>query len=39
MAVLGDVYVGEWISVGLFMIYVIMLAYNSRAIDASAHAV
>ena len=39
MAVFGDVYVGEWIPVGLFMIYVIMLAYNSRAIDASAHAV
>jgi len=34
MAVLGDVYVGEWISVGLFMIYVTMLAWNSRDIDA-----
>jgi hypothetical protein len=38
MAVLGHVYVGEWISVGLFMIYVIMLAWNSRAIDAPPHA-
>ena len=34
MAVFGDVYVGEWISVGLFMIYVTMLAWNSRNIDA-----
>jgi hypothetical protein len=37
MAVFGDVYVGEWISVGMFMIYVIMLAYNSRAIHTPAH--
>ncbi len=34
MAVIGDVYIGEWISVGMFMFYVIMLANNSRAIDA-----
>jgi hypothetical protein len=36
-AVIGDVYVGEWISVGMFMIYVLMLANSSRAIDAPGH--
>jgi Protein of unknown function (DUF998) len=37
-AVIGDVYVGEWISVGMFMIYVLMLANSSRAIDAPVQA-
>jgi hypothetical protein len=37
MAVIGDAYVGEWISVVMFMIYVLMLANSSRAIDAPGH--
>lgn len=37
MAVIGDVYLGEWISVGMFMIYMTMLACSSRVIDAPAH--
>ena len=36
-AVIGDVYVGEWISVGMFMVYVLILANSSRAIDAPSH--
>jgi len=35
-AVFSDVYVGEWISVAMFMIYVLILATNSRVIDAPA---
>jgi len=31
------VYVGEWISVGMFMVYVLILANSSRAIDAPSH--
>ena len=37
-AVFSGIYVGEWISIGMFMVYIMMVAYSSRTIDSAAHA-